>query len=105
MQNDFNDPELALTAVQTPTTHEFVPCYNLDDRDMDENGSVRETYERVKSWIRHVHLHELESGYPYQELSLCCRPMGTRVHGDRAGGRGHDLRLFADLRRTVSGMG
>jgi sugar phosphate isomerase/epimerase len=68
MHTDFNDADLALTAVQTADHPRVALVYNSDDRDLDEYGSVRATYERVRPWVRHVHLHELGSRFPYREL-------------------------------------
>jgi sugar phosphate isomerase/epimerase len=67
MHNDFNDPDLALTAVQTADHPRVALVYNSDPRDLVD-GSLQATYERVRPWIRHVHLHELGNGFPYQEL-------------------------------------
>ena len=41
--------------------------YNCDPRDLVA-GSVRETYARVRDYIGHVHLHDLEADFPYLEL-------------------------------------
>lgn len=67
MHNDFNDPDLALTAIQTADHPRVALVYNCDERDISD-GSIRATYDRVRPWIRHVHLKELGNGFPYQEL-------------------------------------
>jgi sugar phosphate isomerase/epimerase len=67
MHNDFNDPDLALTAVQTADHPSVALVYNCDERDVSD-GSIQATYDRVRPWIRHVHMHELGNGFPYQEL-------------------------------------
>ena len=41
--------------------------YNSDPRDVVK-GSIRETLERTRPWLRHVHLHDLSDPFPYREL-------------------------------------
>jgi sugar phosphate isomerase/epimerase len=68
MHTDFNDADLALTAVQTADHPRVALVYNWDDRDLYDHGSIRAPYQRVKRWVRHIHLHELGNGFPYREL-------------------------------------
>jgi sugar phosphate isomerase/epimerase len=76
MHTDFNDADLALTAVQTADHPRVALVYNSDDRDLDEHGSVHATYERVKRWVRHMHLPELGSGFPYRKLFALLQTYG-----------------------------
>jgi sugar phosphate isomerase/epimerase len=42
-----------------------------------ENGSIRQNFEAVKKWIRHVHLHELaDNSYPWREFFTLLRASG-----------------------------
>lgn len=43
-------------------------CWNSNETDII-NGSIRETFNLVKGWIRSVHIHELyDESYPWREL-------------------------------------
>jgi sugar phosphate isomerase/epimerase len=75
MHVDFNDPELALTAVETANRANVALVYNSDPRDLTD-GSVEKTYRRVAPWIRHVHLHDYDGTFPYQELFALLRGDG-----------------------------
>jgi sugar phosphate isomerase/epimerase len=41
--------------------------YNSDPRDV-VSGSIHETLEHVRPWLRHVHVHDLSDPFPYREL-------------------------------------
>jgi sugar phosphate isomerase/epimerase len=49
--------------------------YNCDRKDLVA-GSVAATYSQVRQLVRHVHLHELTSGFPYPELFALLRADG-----------------------------
>ena len=43
-------------------------CWNSNTTDI-VNGSIKESFNLVKDWIRSVHIHELyDEGYPWHEL-------------------------------------
>jgi len=42
-------------------------CWNSNGGDV-KDGSVREYFDLCKPWIRHCHINELTSGYPWREL-------------------------------------
>ncbi|HBQ63601.1 MAG TPA: hypothetical protein DD727_01470 [Clostridiales bacterium] len=67
MHGQFNYPGYALAVLKKADRPNIGLLYNCDPRDA-VCGSVRETYSRVSPYIRHVHLHDLENGYPYLEL-------------------------------------
>jgi sugar phosphate isomerase/epimerase len=67
MHGHFNDVDLALAAVETANSSNVALVYNCDPRDLVD-GTVRQTYQRVGRWIRHVHMHEFDGSFPYQEL-------------------------------------
>jgi len=67
MHGQFNYWGYALPAVEAAGMKNIGILYNCDDRDL-VGGSVLETFGRVKSYVRHVHLHNVESKFPYAEL-------------------------------------
>ena len=50
-------------------------CWNSNPTDI-ENGSIRENFERLKPWIKSVHVNELASDYPWRELFSLLRESG-----------------------------
>ena len=63
-------------AIMQATRHPHVGvCWNSDDTDV-ENGSIRRNFELVRPWIRHVHINELASQYPWRELFALLRGIG-----------------------------
>ncbi|HWQ52897.1 MAG TPA: sugar phosphate isomerase/epimerase family protein [Bryobacteraceae bacterium] len=42
-------------------------CWNSNPQDVVD-GSVKQNFELLRPWIKHVHINELISGYPYREL-------------------------------------
>ena len=70
-----SDPPVA-AAIMHATGHKNVGvCWNSNPQDLT-NGSVKESFELLKPWIRSVHIHELSSdAYPYRELFSLLREM------------------------------
>jgi sugar phosphate isomerase/epimerase len=63
-------------AIMQATRHPHVGvCWNSDDTDV-EDGSIRRNFERVQPWIKHVHITELASKYPWRELFTLLRGIG-----------------------------
>jgi sugar phosphate isomerase/epimerase len=55
-------------AIMRATGHDNVGvCWNSNPTDV-VNGSVKQSFELLKKYIRNCHLVELSSGYPYREL-------------------------------------
>ena len=51
-------------------------CWNSNDTDLT-NGSVKESFELLKPWIRSVHINELwNDRYPWRELFTLLRDSG-----------------------------
>lgn len=50
-------------------------CWNSNPTDV-VNGSVRQSFELLRPWIRNCHINELTSGYPYRELFALLRKSG-----------------------------
>ncbi|HEX4213743.1 MAG TPA: sugar phosphate isomerase/epimerase family protein [Candidatus Dormibacteraeota bacterium] len=67
MHGQFNYWGFALEAVMAADHPRVGILYNCDLKDM-VGGSVSATYGRVAKWVRHIHMHDLASGYPYLEL-------------------------------------
>jgi len=55
-------------AIMRATAHDNVGvCWNSNPTDV-VNGSVKDSFELLKKYIRNCHIVELSSGYPYREL-------------------------------------
>lgn len=67
MHGQFNFWGFSRTAVEIADHPNVALLYNCDKSD-PAAGSISAIYDRVRSWIRHVHMHDLTSGYPYREL-------------------------------------
>lgn len=67
MHGQFNYWGFTPRAVEHAAHPRVGVVYNCDQRDLVA-GSVAATYSRVRHLIRHVHMHEFTSGYPYPEL-------------------------------------
>lgn len=67
MHDDFNYWGYALPVVKSIDKPNVGILYNCDLRDLIF-GSMIETFERVKKYVRHVHMHDLDHGYPYLQL-------------------------------------
>jgi sugar phosphate isomerase/epimerase len=67
------NPEVA-QAIMQATRHENVGlCWNSNPTDV-VNGSVKSSFERLRPWIRNVHINELaDSRYPWRELFALLR--------------------------------
>lgn len=67
MHGDFYRWEHTLKAVQIANHPRVGIVHNCDPREM-KFGPISNFYDPVKSHIRHVHLHDLENGYPYKSF-------------------------------------
>jgi sugar phosphate isomerase/epimerase len=75
MHGQFNYWGFARTAVELADHPRVALVYNCDERDIVA-GSVASTYGRVRSLVRHVHLHDFAGRYPYPELFALLRADG-----------------------------
>lgn len=75
MHGQFNYWGFAREAVSVANHPRVGILYNCDLKDV-VGGSVKPTYGRVAKWVRHVHMHDLASGYPYLELFQLLRQSG-----------------------------
>ena len=70
-----SDPPVAAAIVRAAAHKNVGVCWNSNPQDVT-NGSVKESFEFLKPWIRSVHIHELSSdAYPYRELFSLLREM------------------------------
>ncbi len=67
MHGDFYWWEYALDAVQIADHPRIGIVHNCDPREMSF-GPIAAFYEPVRDYIRHVHMHDIESDYPYTAL-------------------------------------
>ncbi len=51
-------------------------CWNSNPTDIDEDGSIRKNFDLLKDKIDIVHMSELWTGYPYEELFSLLKDMG-----------------------------
>ena len=69
------DPPVAAAIVRAAEHKNVGVCWNSNPEDLT-NGSVKESFELLKPWIRSVHIHELSTeAYPYGELFSLLREM------------------------------
>lgn len=60
-------PEVS-AAIMRATRHENVGlCWNSNPTDV-KNGSVKESFDLLRPWIKSCHINELAGDYPYREL-------------------------------------
>jgi len=67
MHGQFNHWGLAREAMRRADHPRVGLIYNSDPRDVMA-GSIAATYERVRPWIRHVHITEFSGAFPFPEL-------------------------------------
>lgn len=70
-----SDPPVAAAMMRAAGHKNVGVCWNSNPQDLS-NGSVKESFELLKPWIKSVHIHELSSdAYPYRELFGLLRQM------------------------------
>jgi sugar phosphate isomerase/epimerase len=67
MHGQFNFWGYTLAALKYANKPNTGILYNCDTRDL-VGGSARETFLRVKDFVRHIHMHDLDRSYPYLQL-------------------------------------
>jgi sugar phosphate isomerase/epimerase len=66
----------ASAAIMKATAHANVGlCWNSNPTDV-VNGSVRQSFELLRPWIKNCHINELTSDYPWRELFTLLRKSG-----------------------------
>jgi sugar phosphate isomerase/epimerase len=70
-----SEPEV-MADIMRATRHEHVGvCWNSNPQDI-KNGSVKQSFELLKRWIKSVHINELANNYPWRELFDLLRRAG-----------------------------
>jgi sugar phosphate isomerase/epimerase len=106
MHGEFYYWEYALGAVKVADHPNVALNYNCDRRDLVD-GSAAFTFNKVKDYIRHVHMHQLEDPtFPYKELFGILKEMGyehfiSLEQGYREGGERKVIALYAALFREI----
>lgn len=72
---DTQNPPAAATIMRAARHKNVGLCWNSNPTDV-VNGSVRQSFELLRPWIRNCHITELVSGYPYRELFSLLRKSG-----------------------------
>jgi sugar phosphate isomerase/epimerase len=65
-------PAVAAAVMQATKHGNAGLCWNCNNVDI-VGGSVEASFRLLAQWIRHVHIHELNDGYPYGELFTLLR--------------------------------
>ena len=106
MHGQFYYWEYCLGAVKIAGHPNVAINYNCDKRDLVD-GSVAYTFGQVQEYVRHVHLHDLESpAFPYKELFGILKGMSydgfcSLEEGYREGGEKKVIALYAALYREL----
>ena len=109
MHGQFNYWGFSRAVVQIADHPRIGLVYNSDARDLVA-GSIASTYGRVRSLIRHVHLHSLTDGFPYPELiSLLASDgytgyLSSEVEGAIPPTREQYLAMYTTLLRAWAGQ-
>ena len=106
MHGQFYYWEYCLGAVKVADHPNVAINYNCDLRDLVD-GSVGFTFNQVKDYVRHVHLHDLENpGFPYKELFSLLKGVNyssfcSLEESYREGGEKKVIALYAALYREM----
>jgi len=70
------DPPVAAALLHAAGHENVGACWNCNPPDV-QNGSVKESFDLLRPYIRNVHLHELsDDKYPFRELFSLLRQAG-----------------------------
>ena len=75
MHGDLNPWPYSVRVMELADEPNVSLIYNSDPRDVVE-GSLRDTLEHVRPWLRHVHIRDLSDPFPYRELVQFLVDMG-----------------------------
>lgn len=67
MHGDLNPWPHAVQLMELTDHPNVSLIYNCDPRDVVD-GSIQDTLEHIRPWLRHVHIHDLSDPFPYGEL-------------------------------------
>ena len=69
------NPPVAAALLKAAGHENVGACWNCNPTDV-QNGSVKQSYELLRPWIRNVHLHELsDESYPFREFFTLLREL------------------------------
>lgn len=69
------DPRIIHEIVKAANHEAVYVCWNCNGTDVVD-GSVGQSFELLKPWVRHCHIHDLTDDYPYRELFRLLRESG-----------------------------
>ncbi len=72
---DTQNPPVCAAIMRAANHPQVGLCWNSNPTDV-VNGSVRQSFDLLRRWIRNVHITELASAYPYRELFALLRTSG-----------------------------
>ncbi len=72
---DTQNPSVSAAIMRAANHPNVGLCWNSNPTDV-VNGSVRSSFELLRSWIRNCHINELTSDYPWRELFTLLRKSG-----------------------------
>lgn len=75
LHGDFWRWEYTLGAIQAANHPRIGAVYNCDMREI-QCGAIGHFLDPIRPHLRHIHMHELENGYPYQLLFRYLKNMG-----------------------------
>jgi len=103
MHGDFYWWEHTLNAVRIADHPRVGIVHNCDPREM-RSGPIANFYDPVKTYVRHVHMHDLENGYPYQALMAMLQRDGYSGYFSLEAGASEEPRrliaIYAELFRA-----
>lgn len=103
MHGDFYWWEHTLNAVRIADHPRVGVVHNCDPREM-KFGPIANFYDPLKSYIRHVHMHDLENGYPYKALMAMLKRDGYSGYFSLEAGASEEPRrviaIYAELFRA-----
>jgi sugar phosphate isomerase/epimerase len=70
-----NSPPVIAEIMKVASHKQVGVCWNSNAEDV-VNGSVRQSFELLKPWLRHAHINELANDYPWRELFSLMRNAG-----------------------------
>jgi sugar phosphate isomerase/epimerase len=72
---DTQEPKTSAEILRTVANPNAGACWNSNPTDV-KDGTIRPSFELLKSYIRNVHINELSNAYPWRELFTLLRASG-----------------------------
>jgi sugar phosphate isomerase/epimerase len=64
---DTQNPPMAAAIMKAADHHNVGLCWNSNATDI-VNGSVKQSFDLLRPWLRNCHIHDLTEAYPYREF-------------------------------------